>query len=243
MLAQNNLSFLVRDGTIHLNDLGLEFSPEFKYFLRLSQFKDLRNVNYGEGFRMPIMSELVPFIYTCFQNQDDETARKVINSFLKPHKLLVANTGVLYTAKGMFVQDNPKMKGTDVNMTQKILESKLGATEEGGIIFSNDRTVRFTVYDQNNNLALNRGSIALTGSLENAAMFAELAKDMNHGMPEFWVISKEGLPRRKLNRLQIKKIIHSNYYKVQMVFNQSGSSEYNLSGRGTFGVRKSKLIN
>src|SRR3989338_2274454 len=106
----------------------------------------------------------------------------------------------------MFVQDNPGMTNGRVVMNQKTLERKLGKHEERGVTFSNDGSLRFTLYgfkresQTASELAKNSGVIALVGSEENAE---KLAKSSQHYRvnPYFWVLSKVENPETRVAAL------------------------------------------
>jgi len=163
-------------------------------------FKRLRNANYGKGFRMPTMSELTSLIYSSLKNKNYDTAKDVIKT---AEHCLTGNTGVLYVSKGMFVQDNPKLKQGKILMNSRTLERKLGKNEEKGVIFSDDKTIRFVPYgfeiDSQNALALakNPGIIALTGSEENAEKFAETSRHYKGGL-YLWIKNKIKTPETKV---------------------------------------------
>mgnify|MGYP001599360899 CR=1 FL=1 len=172
-----------------LDDAGLQFNTQK---VGPMNFAGLRQANYGQDFRMPTVSELIPLVYASLENQDYDTAKNVIQTLR--YYLLTGNTGTLYTSKGMFVQDNPEMKDEIIVMNEKTLEGKLGKTEERGVTFSDDRSVRFTPYgfktglQKVSDLAENSGVIALSGSEQGAEM---LAKAFEHyGINSyFWSLS------------------------------------------------------
>ena len=93
--------------TINLPDEGLLFNT--KRVGRMD-FIDLRRIaDYGEGFRMPTMPELVSLVYASLKNKKEyDTAKNVVKT-IKNHGL-VGNTGIFYVPEGMFVQDNPKLE-------------------------------------------------------------------------------------------------------------------------------------
>src|SRR3972149_4544133 len=80
-------------------------------------FNGLRNADYGIGFRMSTMPELVQLLYASLENRNYETAKRVIN--ISEDLRLIGNTGILYTKKGMYVQDNPYLKKETISMNQK----------------------------------------------------------------------------------------------------------------------------
>ena len=155
-------------------------------------FNGLRNADYGIGFRMSTMPELVQLLYASLENRNYETAKRVIN--ISEDLRLIGNTGILYTKKGMYVQDNPYLKKETISMNQKTLMGKLGEHEERGVVFSDDRSIRFTPYNYKTDyqspveLSKNIGIIALTGGEENAEKIAMASK--NYGtFPCFWTDS------------------------------------------------------
>src|SRR3989344_691898 len=115
-------SFREKEGLIHLDDSGLTFNAQR---VGPMNFAGLRNADYGYGFRMPTIPELIPLVYAALESQKHQTAKSIVNT-LKDY-WLTGNTGILYTPKGMFVQDNPSINDRRVVMEEKTLESKLGS--------------------------------------------------------------------------------------------------------------------
>ena len=160
-------------------------------------FIGLRNGNYGKGFRMPTMPELVPLVHASLGNQKYGIAKDVIKT-LEKH-WLTGNTGILYVPKGMFVQDNPELKDGRISMDPEVLESKLGSHEEKKVVFSDDGSVRFTPYDFKKELQnplelfTNKGISALVGGEENAVKLATVAEHYEED-PYFWVLGYTDFP-------------------------------------------------
>lgn len=173
-----------------LDDIGLQFNAQSVGFNAQSagprNFLELRQADYGPGFRMPTIPELVPLVYASLENQDYDAAKNVVN--LMEDYWLTGNTGIRYVQEGMFVQDNPKWKGERIYMSQKVLESRLGSHEEEGVVFSDDGSVRFTPYgfvreeeQSSQALSVNPGVIALVGGEENAEKLARASEHYKHG--------------------------------------------------------------
>lgn len=143
-------------------------------------FLDLRKADYGKNFRMPTIGELIPLVYDSLENKNYETAKNVIQTLEAEH--LIGNTGILYTKKGMFVQDNPNIRSGKISMSQKALEKKLGSHEEKGVVFSDDKSIRFTPYgfkegeQTSSQLSVNPGIIAIVNGQENAEMLGSSAE-------------------------------------------------------------------
>ena len=168
-------------------------------------FAGLRQADYGLGFRMPPMSQLVTLLHASLGNQDCETAKKVIST-LRNH-WLIGNTGILYVPKGMFVQDNPVLKNGRISMNQKTLEKRLGSYQERGVVFSDDRAIRFTPYifkiesQKASMLAENPAVIALTGSEKNAGRLAR-ASDLYRVNPCLFALNKTNSPKTRVAGFQ-----------------------------------------
>lgn len=187
--------------TMNLPDVGLRFNAQ-----RVGPFgfHGLRKINYyGKGFRMPTLPELVPLVYSSLENKKEyKTAKNVIKT-LKNNRI-TGNTAIHYVPKGMFVQDNPELEDRilsdrTISMNQKALESKLGSHEEKGVVFSDDRSVRFTPYNFKRNfqtpleLSINTGIIALVSGEENAEKLAK-ASEHYKVKPSFWALENVALP-------------------------------------------------
>ncbi len=161
---------------MNLPDVGLKFNAQR---VGPKTFRRLRESDYGEGFRMPTMPELVSLVYASLENQDYDTAENVVKTL---RKRIIVNTGILYVPHRMFVQDNPKLKDREISMNQRTLEKKLGSHEERGVVFSDDGSVRFTPYNYKRKaqlflqLSTNTGIIALVGGEENAEKLTKISE-------------------------------------------------------------------
>ncbi len=179
---------------VNLNDVGLIYKTQR---IGPMTFRNLRNADYGTGFRMPTMPELVSLVYASLENRNYGGAKEVIKT-LKNH-WIAGNTGILYTPEGMYVQDNPNMEDGGISMNQKVLEGKLGRHQEKGVLFSNDRSIRFTPYNYKTEsqssleFSQNSGIIALIGGEENAE---KLTKASEHycSNPYFLALDKPTSP-------------------------------------------------
>ena len=184
--------------TIDLEDVGLTFSSEI---VGPTDFFGLREADYGKGFRMPTMPELVQLVHASLENPEYESAKKVRETLGGYY--LTGDTGVLYTKKGMFVQDNPKMIDGRISMNQKSLEKRLGPHKGTGVFFSYDGSIRFVPYDKvktgkqtPSELSRNPGVIALIGE----EIAKKLAKASEHYKlnPYFWALSKVDSPETRV---------------------------------------------
>lgn len=176
-------------GIINLADVGLTFNAQG---VGPMNFPRLRKADYGPGFRMPTMSELVSLVHASLENPEYESARNVVRT-LRNH-WLTGNTGILYTKKGMFVQDNPKIKYRSISMDKKTLDKILGSHEGKRVVFSDNRKVRFVPYgfktgeQTPSELSRNLGVIALVDGEENAEKTAKASEHYRLN-PYFWVLS------------------------------------------------------
>ena len=181
----------------------------------------LRDIDYGNGLRMPTMSELLRLVHASFENEECETAKHVIET-LKNY-CLMGNTGVLYTRDGMYVQDNPDAQGK-IFMEQKTLIGKLGSHVEKGVVFSDNGLVRFTPCEfkvrilNHSELAKNSGVIALTGSLENAEKLAQISAHHYKSNPFFWALGKVDPPKIRIAGLDSREFgrrlcVVANYFE------------------------------
>jgi len=186
--------------TMNLPDEGLVFNAQR---VGPKTFRRLRGSYYGKGFRMPTMPELVPLVYTSLKNQNYDTAKNVVKTL---RKQIIGNTGILYVSDGMFVQDNPKLKDREISMNQKALEKRLGSREERGVVFSDDRSVRFTPYNYIRKaqlplqLSTNTGIITLVGGEENAEKLIE-ASEHYRVKPYFDALENVVFPQTRIASL------------------------------------------
>lgn len=230
--------------TMNLLDVGLRFNAQR---VGPTNFRGLREADYGKGFRMPTMPELVPLVYASLENQDHDTAKNVVKTLKR--NWITSNTGIFYAPEGMFVQDNPELKDGKILMNQKALESKLGSHRERGVMFSDDRSVRFTPYkftpykfkigsQSALDLARNSGIIALVGGGENAEKLAK-ASEHYRAEPYFWTFDRVKSPQTR-----IVGLISGDFFDIDVDFVfglgiYANDSEY-LAGRFSFGVQKIK---
>ena len=185
--------------TMELPDVNLIFNAQR---IGPMNFNDLRNADYGKGFGMPIASELVPLVYASLENKEYETAKNVIKT-MKDY-WLTGDTAVYYLPEGMFVQDNPRMEnGKIITPNYKTLENKLGKHEERGVVFSDDKSIRFTPYNYKREsqsaleLSKNTGVIALFGGEENAEKLAMSSEHYNL-KPYFWALFNVNSPETRV---------------------------------------------
>jgi hypothetical protein len=186
--------------TMTLPDVGLRFNAQK---VGPTTFKGLRNANYGKEFRMPTMPELVPLVSASLENKNYDTAKNVIKT-IRNHGL-AGNTGILYVPEGMFAEDIPKTKIgiSKIFMNQKVLEKRLGSHEEKGVVFSDDKSVRFTPYNFKRKsqtpleLSTNTGIIALVGGEENAEKLAK-ASEHYRTKPYFLALESVYIPITKV---------------------------------------------
>ncbi len=167
-----------------------------------TNFNGLRNADYGKGFRMPTMPELIPLIYASLENKDYETAKNVIKTL--KNSWITGNTAIHYFPKAMFVQDNPKMKdGKIILLSQKTLEKKLGKNQEKEVIFSEDKKTRFVPYSFKIEhqtpleLSQNLGIIALVGGKENTEKLAKVSEYYKL-KPYFWTLENVNSPKTRV---------------------------------------------
>jgi len=223
--------------TINLDDEGLVFNAQR---VGPMNFAGLRQADYGKGFGMPTMPELVPLVYASLENKNYDTAKNVIktlrnNWITGKNNWITGNTGILYIPKGIYVQDNPKLKEGRISMNQKTLERKLGKHEEKGVVFSEDKNIRFIPYGFKRksqsalDLARNPGIIALTGSEENAEKLAKVSEHYKL-KPYFWALENVDSPQTRVAGLT------SGSFDGRLVVDADYSE--NGGGRFSFGVLK-----
>lgn len=223
-------SFREENGIIHLDDVGLSFNAQR---VGPMNFYGLRNADYGDGFRMPTMPESVPLVYASLENQNYASAKNVVKTLRK--RFLAGNTGILYVPEGMYVQDNPNIREGKISMDQKTLQNKLGSYEEAEVIFSDDKTVRFTPYEFNGesqsrlDLSRNTGIIALVCGEENAEKLAKASEHWKR-QPYFWALSSVDSPQ-----IRVAGLISYDFNNRLGVV--AGDSE-DFVGSCSFGVRE-----
>ncbi len=124
-------------------------------------------------------------------------------------------------------------------MDQEVLESKLGSHEERGVVFSDDKSVRFTPYNFKRDtqtpleLSTNTGIIALVSGEENAEKLAK-ASECYRNKPNFWISENVDSPVTKVANLSSDFFV-GRWFTVNANYNSEGP------GNGySFGVQKIK---
>lgn len=194
-------------------------------------FKGLRENDYGEGFRMPTIPELVNLVYASLENKKEyKTAKNVVKT--QKHHWITGNTAVHYFPKGMFVQDNPELKGGRIFMNQKTLQSKLGSREEKRVVFSDDGSIRFAPYGFKRGfqtpleLSINTGIIALFGGEKNAEEFAK-ASEHYKAKPSFLAVENVDSPITRVANLG-SYTIFGNRLDVDANSDEGSSNKYSF---------------
>lgn len=146
------------------------------------------------------MPQLIPTIHSCLLTPNFPIDKKNIENILS-HSIIVTTTGVLYTEKGFLVQDDMEVSAyKPILMDKENLEKRLGSFEESGVVFSDDKSVRFVPYgfktgeQTPRELGKNPGVIAISGSKENAEKLTEISKTYK-GNPWFVYHSNDDLPK------------------------------------------------
>jgi len=228
---------------INIPDEGLVFSSK-----RIGplDFVGLRSADYEKGFRMPTIPELVKLVYFSFENRKDLVSSQNVLDTLTFYNLegLCGDIGILYTSNGMYVQDHPDLREGKIYMNEKKLKRKLSfRREEEGILFSKDRSIRFTPHcfgDDARYCSIldfhNEGVIALVGGRKNAKKLGKcfgLYKEPAFGNSYSWGPKEySGSPQTKVMSL------YSLYYDSSLFFN--AYIDESSKGLFSFGVRACK---
>ena len=176
-------SFRREGNLITLEDVRLIFKEERNPDLPIK----LLQADYGRGFRMATIPQLVSLVYSFSENREDSEARDLAQKLRSC--TFVGNTGILFDYDGMFVKDKPEIENEKrfrflpkLVMDAEKLKNMLGSREERGVVFSDDGKIRFTPYGFKvgsqipSVLAKNSGVIAIVGSEENAEMLAQASR-------------------------------------------------------------------
>ncbi|MFH1802678.1 MAG: hypothetical protein ABH864_04470 [archaeon] len=138
-------------------------------------FFDLAEADYGEGFKRPTASQLVPLVRSAAHpdNRDKENPRKLLGRWL------AGNTLILLGKKGFYGVDFPNVRGQRIYMGEKTLQGRLGKREDNGVVSSDDGLVRFTHYGfktgdmDSGELAVNRGIAVAYKGFANTELLAQ----------------------------------------------------------------------
>src|SRR3989344_1592115 len=156
-------------------------------------FNQLRQADYGKGFRQPTFGELLDLTISSYLNQGNNGADKVVQT--AKQFFLSGNTAILYTPQLVIVQDMPRVENGRIVMDKDNLVSKLGLREENGVRFSDDGTIRSinygfeTEWQTTDQMRNNPFSIALTGDILAPEKLAEIQEKI--GMKAYvWALDK-----------------------------------------------------
>lgn len=143
----------------------------------------------------PTAAEIASLVHAAWQNPDEKYSKKIIE--LLRTNYLWCFTGNLYVPnKGVYVQDNPKVKDGKVSMNREDLEKRLE---------SNDSSVRFVPFgfkigEQSAlKLVKNPWIIALVGE-EGAEKLAEVSDKYKY-KPYVWSFENVGKETAKVSEL------------------------------------------
>ena len=182
--------------TMNLDDVGLSFNSQL---VGPDNFVNLRKANYGEGFRMPTFGQLAHLVHASLENRKEyKSAQEVVDALR--NYWLVGDTSILWTPEGMYAQDFPEIKGDRVSMNERTLKSKLGARQEGDVVYSDDGKVRFTPYgfktgeQSASDLSRNAGIIAIFGIPEEAEAIARSSEHYKFNT-NFWTPEEVDTPK------------------------------------------------
>lgn len=181
-------------------DVGLKFNAQK---VGPINFIELRNADYGKESRMPTMPELIPLVCASLENRKYD-----VREILK-RRWLIGNTAVHYFPVGIFVEDNPSIKNRKiVTPTKKELENRLGSHKEKGVVFSDDRSIRFAPHNFKRGsqtsfeLPTNTGIIAFVGGEKNAKRLAKASKYLEKGS-YFYTLTDFDLPQTRVAGLYL----------------------------------------
>lgn len=106
-------------------------------------FNNLRKSNYTKGFRQSTFRELLNLENAAYINQEKDESKKLVQFNREDCFPLVSDT--IYYGGGknlIFAIDYPQLKDGKLTLNEKELTDKLGKTQIGSVIFSDDCFVR-----------------------------------------------------------------------------------------------------
>ncbi len=122
--AVQNKGLKVRERQTHLivphEDTELTFIHQSK---QKGNYVDVRNNLESQDLLMPTIAQTVSLIYSAFRGSDNKYSRKIIR--LMRSTWLWGSTGILWTPKGVYIQDNPFIVNGEVAMNESALERNL----------------------------------------------------------------------------------------------------------------------
>ena len=193
--TQNKGLVVVREGRTELEAPYQNNKLIFIYnSLQKGNFVDVRDNLENQDLEMPNFSKTTALVYSAFQNPDNKYSNEIIS--LMKNNWFWTNTGILYTQKGVYIQDNPIIKNRGVVMNESDLIKKLK---------ENDKSIRFVAYgfkiEEQTSLELSKNPfvIGLAGE-EGTDKLAEIA-DKHKNKPYLWSFNKVDNPIQKVAAL------------------------------------------
>ncbi len=179
-----------QDGkTVEVDEVVYNFTPCSGGFNRINggprlrrgtAFHELRNGNYGEGFKQGSLGDQSKLLFSAYLNHKESGANLILLDI--EGLILIGNTTALYTPQLIIVQDNPSVEDGKVVMEEKGLVSKLSKYPKNGVRFSDDGSIRASTRTQieyKHSSEQIKGSsfpILLTGDLDSPEKIAEILK-------------------------------------------------------------------
>jgi hypothetical protein len=98
-----------------------------------------------KNLKPPTLPEAALLLMSCWGYQAVPALQRIIDVWKREN--MWGFTKVYWSrGAGVYVQDNPSIGVACLNMTEAGLEGRLGSEEVDGVVYSNDRTTRFTPY-------------------------------------------------------------------------------------------------
>ena len=141
-------------------------------------FHQLRQADYGKGFRQGIFGEQLALVHKAYFNQGDAGADNVVS--VAGTLFISGNTAMKYIQDLVIVQDIPKVRNGRIVMDESKLIRKLSKNANKGVRFSDDGSIRAmpygfgTEWQDSQQMKNNPFPILLTGDLEAGEKLAQI---------------------------------------------------------------------
>src|SRR3989344_4897456 len=133
-------SFKVTPGSVKIGKTVYNSSPQ-----GIGNLRQLRRADYGQSFRQGTFGENLTIAHAGYIHRESEDAeirkyaRQIVRQITDVIKGGILGDTVAYgggkNSKLIFAQDHPLIRGGQIVMDPKVLESRLGSHQEGEVIF------------------------------------------------------------------------------------------------------------
>ena len=118
------------------------FNPEILGPFDYLDFREIENQKKQEELRQATLGEIISIVYFSLDRKNKKQ-KKIIDIF--ENKKIVGKTLALINNQGIFIDDNPYLSYArgDLRRYFSFLKQKLNSKNQGAVIYSEDKNIRF----------------------------------------------------------------------------------------------------